>query len=123
MFAATDISNDSFLTIRGRGINDVSGVIFSDDFTNRFFTPVIVRPSDEDIENATTTVFYDPDDHSQTTDPIDQSDFEDGEILTRIDYCGHMFREDNIRIWFRSSVFCPLCRHDIREIEDSPTEA
>lgn len=125
LFGISDLSNpdfDAVFTIRGQGLSDISGVLFSNDLSNNFFTPVVVRPSDTEIANATTVVFYDPDDHTQTTDPIDQSDFEEGEILTRINYCGHIFREDNIGLWFRSSVFCPLCRHDIRDGNDDMSD-
>jgi hypothetical protein len=34
----------------------------------------------------------------------------------RINHCGHVFREDNIRQWLVSHVTCPICRHDIRDI-------
>ena len=46
--------------------------------------------------------------------PISHEPFEDGEIITQIRGCQHIFKTQNIKRWFleRSSC-CPTCRYDI----------
>ena len=109
----SDISDNSLFSIHGLSL-DVSGVVIND-MSSNFFAPVVVRPTDSEIEDATMSVLYDSTIYHQNTDPIDQAPFDDEEVLTCILYCNHIFRPDNIRRWFNNSVLCPLCRHDIRE--------
>ena len=75
---------------------------------------VIVRPTTEQINNATTTntvnVLRLTDDCSICQDGMIQNE----EIRT-INHCGHKFHKDCIDIWFQTNVRCPICRHDIRE--------
>ena len=44
-----------------------------------------------------------------------------GEQVFQIKHCGHNFRENALRNWFRTNVRCPVCRYDIRDysISDS----
>ena len=78
-------------------------------------SPVIVYPSQEQIEHATERIYFDASNIQQLTDPIDLNPFERNEQLIRILHCGHCFREENIMEWFRTNVRCPLCRFDIRD--------
>jgi len=71
--------------------------------------PVIVRPTAEQISAATTQAGILNDDNCAICQEI-----MDGPA-TRITYCGHMFHPNCISEWFTRSVFCPNCRHDIRE--------
>ena len=50
---------------------------------------------------------------SQDICPIDRVPFEDNENVMRIRFCGHIFREENLRENFRSRPTCPVCRHNI----------
>lgn len=77
--------------------------------------PVEVRPSPIQILSAVESITYDPSLMLQESDPIDQTDFVDGESIIRIRDCGHIFRPANFDTWFSSNVRCPLCRLDIRE--------
>jgi hypothetical protein len=45
--------------------------------------------------------------------PIDRLEFEENEPVMRIRFCGHIFRENNLRENFRSRATCPVCRHNI----------
>jgi hypothetical protein len=71
--------------------------------------PVIVRPTAEQISAATTQAGILNDDNCAICQEI-----MDGPA-TRITHCGHMFHPNCISEWFTRSVFCPNCRHDIRE--------
>jgi len=80
---------------------------------------VVIRPSVEQISNATEEISYSTN-HSRytftnTTCPITLEEFQEGEILRRINHCGHVFRESAIQNWFRQNVRCPVCRYDIRD--------
>ena len=50
---------------------------------------------------------------SQDMCPIDRAPFEENERVMRIRFCGHIFRELNLRENFRSRATCPVCRHNI----------
>ena len=41
-------------------------------------------------------------------------EFNHGERICQIKHCGHIFREEALRNWFRRNVRCPVCRYDIR---------
>lgn len=71
--------------------------------------PIIVRPTTEQITAATSQAGILNDDNCAICQEI-----MDGPV-TRINYCGHMFHPNCISEWFTRSVFCPNCRHDIRE--------
>jgi hypothetical protein len=77
---------------------------------------VIVRPTEEQINNATRIITYD---HSiefiNHRCPISLADFEEGEDVRQLIYCGHCFCEESIQNWFNTNVRCPVCRYDIRE--------
>jgi hypothetical protein len=80
---------------------------------------VVIRPTHEQITNATEEINYSTN-HSRytftnTTCPITLEEFQEGEILRRINHCGHVFRESAIQNWFRRNVRCPVCRYDIRD--------
>ena len=46
--------------------------------------------------------------------PISREAFNDDEFVMQIIPCGHVFSRDNLRVWFLTSVNCPMCRYDIR---------
>jgi hypothetical protein len=93
-------------------LNDLSGNLIR---PNRF-QDVTVRPSQEQINRATTLFNYSRDliltNHSC---PILLEDFEEGEPIRRIINCGHSFCEESIQNWFQTNVRCPVCRYDIRD--------
>jgi len=85
-------------------------------FTTTSMENVIVRPSPEQITNATRPIIY----HSDNTRilshncPITLEPFEEQQLLTQITYCGHVFSQEGINRWFEGNVRCPICRYDIR---------
>ena len=87
-------------------------------FINSLFGPmedVVVSPSTEQIRLATTV--------SKTEKSMDdncaicqEEVVTDSEIRT-INHCNHAFHKGCIDQWFERSVFCPICRIDIRSEE------
>ena len=57
-----------------------------------------------------------------TTCPITLDDFQEGESLILLRGCGHGFRPEAIRQWFRTDTRCPLCRQNVlpeREMQNT----
>lgn len=80
-----------------------------------FLQPVPVSPDAGQITRATTALRFGDIEHPDySACPIFHTQFEADTPLLRIDHCGHIFTETALRTWFRNSVRCPLCRHDIR---------
>lgn len=78
-------------------------------------TRVAIRPTQEQIDRATETLVYrDLSGNTQTTCPIDMTEFTEDDDIMRIRHCGHIFREENLTRWFETNVVCPVCRFDIR---------
>jgi hypothetical protein len=87
------------------------------------FQDIIVRPSQQQIADATRSVVYSVGDASNNTRcPITLEDFQDADVLTQIRHCGHSFRPTAIQNWFRSNVRCPICRFDIRDTAQAQVE-
>uniref|UniRef100_A0A6C0D3C3 RING-type domain-containing protein n=1 Tax=viral metagenome TaxID=1070528 RepID=A0A6C0D3C3_9ZZZZ len=85
--------------------------------TNSLFQNVVVRPTQEQIEQATERfIFSNESIVSNTQCPITMEEFAEGDEIMRIRHCGHAFRESSITNWFNTNVRCPVCRHDIREV-------
>jgi hypothetical protein len=79
-------------------------------------TRVTIRPTQQQIDNAVETMSYtDLSGNTQTTCPIDMSEFTEEDDIMRIRHCGHIFREENLVRWFETNTCCPVCRYDIRE--------
>tara|TARA_B100000900_G_C20584546_1_gene718960 strand:+ start:1029 stop:2180 length:1152 start_codon:yes stop_codon:yes gene_type:complete len=77
---------------------------------------VIVRPSNNEIENATRTFVYHSDaDVFNTRCYITMDDFEEGDELCEILQCKHTFKKEPLMNWFNENVRCPVCRFDIRD--------
>ena len=80
-----------------------------------FLRPVIVRPSEQQINRATRLIRYgnviNP---SNTRCPISLTTFEDDSEVMQILECGHIFVREELMNWFNMNVRCPLCRYDIR---------
>ena len=85
-------------------------------FMPSFLSNVTVRPTEQQITNATELVRYgSTTNRRQTSCPIGLTPFNNNDEVLRILHCGHIFVPSNLRRWFQSNVRCPLCRYDIRE--------
>jgi hypothetical protein len=87
------------------------------DFNN--LQNVIVRPTNEQIRSATQVLEFHDSSFSQVQCPISLAPFETGQEIRMINHCGHIFDNISLIEWFDSSVRCPVCRHDIRDVSGS----
>jgi len=93
---------------------------------NAFHENVIVRPTNEQIDNATIHYNYSSNNNETNTNtncPITLEEFQEGEPVCKIRHCGHTFRRDAIHNWFQGNVRCPVCRYDIRDYSPNVTPA
>ena len=79
---------------------------------------VIVRPTTNQLNAALETMRYAHSARSHSRCPITLEDFAEGDEVTRIRPCGHVFHTQSIRNWFSNRVRCPVCRYDIREYSE-----
>jgi hypothetical protein len=80
---------------------------------------VVVRPTPAQFTNATRIFQYsDGENNIDTHCPITLEEFNHEDMVCQIRHCGHCFKEDAIRNWFRQKVRCPVCRYDIRDYVD-----
>jgi len=89
---------------------DISGLLSS--FLN---SNVIVRPTNQQIENASRLVSYNEirNPNSESC-PISLERFNPSDQVRQINHCGHIFLPSEFNEWFQSNVRCPVCRYDIR---------
>lgn len=86
----------------------------SGSFMQSFMDPVPVIPSAQQIAAATET-------HVGVTETTCTICQEPVECATRIRRCGHCFHGQCIAEWFTMNTRCPMCRHDIRDLQRSNT--
>lgn len=76
----------------------------------------------EAIENATSTRSWSSEDSDDLPRcPITLQPFSDGDIVRRLDVCGHEFSSDAIVQVLTDRPSCPLCRADARATTAEPT--
>ena len=91
-----------------------------------FNTPVVVAPSAEiiaantEIIEASAPVDLSGAPLTQNICTVCQDAMRPPEVCRRLRPCQHSFHRGCIDEWFRRSVFCPSCRHDIRNPTPSP---
>jgi hypothetical protein len=90
-------------------INEFSGL------ASQPMTPVIVRPSAQQIATASTVTTVDAEASTTAMCAICQDSISPGTSARRLTACTHTFHTGCIDTWFTSHVCCPVCRHDIRE--------
>lgn len=85
-----------------------------------FMTPIIVRPAQVEIENATSLIrFSEIENPLNNSCPISLEPFIQDEEVTMIKYCCHVFKTSEIQHWFETNVRCPVCRYDIRTFRNN----
>jgi len=92
-----------------RQINNLTTILDS------FFNPVVIYPTQSQIELATRNVRYcDIVTPINRSCPISLENFNDNDIVTVIRFCGHIFNTEELNRWFTTNCKCPVCRYDIR---------
>ena len=87
---------------------------------NTFLEPIIVYPTQTQIEYATRIVRYgDIISPMNNSCPISLDTFNEDDAVSIIRYCGHIFNTVSLNTWFRTNCKCPVCRYDIREYNNS----
>jgi hypothetical protein len=114
--------NRSLSRIQRRNLTRHSTRNMNDILNSIDLTPVLITPTQEQIDVAIETVQYDIS-QEQQMDPIDLIPFVLNESIVRIRHCGHCFRRSNLLEWFRRNVRCPLCRYDIRDYSPLSTSS
>lgn len=80
------------------------------DASGNFFDPVPVVPTADQVRAATES-------HVNVRDQNCAICQESVECATRIRACGHCFHSACIGEWFSMNPRCPVCRHDIRNLQ------
>ena len=98
--------------------SEVSGLLSS--FLN---STVIVRPTNQQIENASRLVSYSEiQNPNSEACPISLERFNPTDQVRQINHCGHIFLPNEFNEWFHTNVRCPVCRYDIRNNNNNNTE-
>jgi hypothetical protein len=72
----------------------------------------------EEISSATRTYGYTAElstDLSGNQCPISLDHFQVGDVICKINGCGHVFKRRALMQWFRRSSSCPVCRYNVRQ--------
>ncbi len=67
----------------------------------------------ERINTLTRNFNYDSTTIVERTCPISLDEFTNGEELTQIIACSHIFKKEHLMNWFRRSTRCPVCRYNL----------
>jgi hypothetical protein len=113
---------DNFQQYRVPSAGGGAGRTFFSETLRNFYEPVNVYPTQAQIAAATRIVRYsDIGVPRNRSCPISIIDFNDSDMVTIIQNCGHIFHTEELRTWFTTHCTCPVCRFDIREARNNPT--
>jgi len=73
----------------------------------------VIGLTDAEIESATHPTVFLEGQTRETRCPISLEDFQPNQTITRINVCGHVFKTEPLREWFRRNTHCPVCRHNL----------
>lgn len=95
------------------------------DFLTTFLNSTVpIRPSQEQINNASRLVRYsDIQNPNSTSCVISLEPFTLNDNVRQLHHCGHIFFPDQFDQWFSNHVRCPVCRHDIRTYTNTTQES
>jgi hypothetical protein len=74
----------------------------------------------QQINESTEDSIYTAEDE-QGVCPISLEEYINGEEITKIIGCGHVFKKSHLMRWFERSNYCPLCRYAISSPRPIPT--
>jgi hypothetical protein len=95
--------------------NDTNNEDITNFLTTFLNTSVPIRPTLEQLDNASRLVRYsDIQNPNSTTCAISLEPFAANDNVRQLHHCGHIFFPNQFTQWFSNSVRCPVCRHDIR---------
>jgi len=98
------------------------GMNFLSTLAQSFLQPVQIIPTQSQIETATRNVRYcDILNPINRSCPISLELFNDNDMVSVIRFCGHIFKQEQLVIWFSSNCRCPVCRYDIRIYNSNET--
>ena len=84
--------------------------------------PVGLTLSNEQYDRSIERSIYRTNDisgNSTENCPICYEEFVEGDIVTKILHCGHVFKTVPLNNWFLRSSTCPVCRYDLHTIPQS----
>jgi hypothetical protein len=102
-----------------QGLSDLFSNLLANQpqFSFNNLSPVVVRPSQQQIQNATQQITSNQTSH--VICPITQEAFDESTQILRIRHCQHCFSREALLNWFDRSVLCPVCRYDIRDFSNN----
>jgi hypothetical protein len=80
-------------------------------------------PTQAEIEISTCTHKFSDLSSNQIMCPIARTNFEADDDVLKIIYCGHIFKKQHLLTWFQTKQTCPVCRHNITGISNTPSSS
>lgn len=111
--------NENNIYTRHFIIRNPSAYSFFNNDDADFLTPIIIRPTQEQINNATEEcIFGNIIDPPNCSCPISLVPFQNNDMVYKIKQCGHIFFKNQLENWLLENTKCPLCRYDIRDYQN-----
>lgn len=73
------------------------------------------RLSAEEIDQTCTRLLFSDVSSNITQCPISLEELSQDDFILKINHCGHIFKEENLRRVFETNSRCPLCRYNLLE--------
>ena len=73
--------------------------------------------------NTEVTNYRSSESNGQQMCPICRVNFEENDIVRKINHCGHMYHLNCIDNWFQEHSTCPVCRHNLNSNTQTNTTA
>ena len=111
--------NENNIYTRHFIIRNPSAYSFFNNDDADFLTPIVIRPTQEQINNATEEcIFSSIEDPPNSSCPISLVPFQNNDLVYKIKYCGHIFFKNQLENWLYENTKCPLCRYDLRDYQN-----
>mgnify|MGYP003689031605 FL=1 len=80
---------------------------------------VHISPNINVLSNSSSVHIYSSLNSEFTQCTICMENFTNNSIVRKINGCGHLFHINCIDTWLEENITCPVCRTDLREIENN----